>query len=514
MFAVGAAAEGTDAPAVDAPAADAPAADAPAADAPAAAAGGVKRIERVATDEAGVTSVDTMGSTITSDSGTTKPVGVVLAGTAIAESTGIAGRVETPATAELANSGAAADSLTNAPAPLLTPTGITPAEASMCGWRSTRHQFWTLITFGRFYTHFMLRNGFSPLILLYGLRKLLFAMFPLLLGLLALPLQRPLSPRSVGPRLSASSMAPPVSENALVIGAGPAGIASAIMLAQRGYQVEVLDRLEAPAAVDSATWSDTARFYLIGLGGRGQLALQKIGAWASVDKYCSTVVGRKDWSPGAAVDAGVERVFSDRPYLTKVIQRDRLVSCLLQHAKEAYGDSITVRHSVDVNALHWETGESGERAVITCVPCGEEGCGEEGVSSTAQTTPFQFSAPLLVGADGVSRTVGEAVAAADADRFFPWRRFRIRRYEDTSVRVYKTVPFELPEDSPKQGESSTGWRGDINYSARTKTINFDALPSPSGGYCGVLLIKPEDAITQSIPDVPAAREYFDELLPQ
>ena len=120
----------------------------------AAAAGGVKRIERVATDEAGVTSVD---STITSDSGTTKPVGVVLAGTAIAESTGIAGRVETPATAELADSGTAADSFTNAPAPLLTPTGITPAEASMCGLRSTRHQFRTLITFGRFYSFYYQR---------------------------------------------------------------------------------------------------------------------------------------------------------------------------------------------------------------------------------------------------------------------------------------------------------------------------------------------------------------------
>ena len=86
----------------------------------------------------------------------------------------------------------------------------------------------------------------------------------------------------------------------------------------------------------------------------------------------------------------------------------------------------------------------------------------------------------------------------------PWQRLKVHRYEDTSVRVYKTVPMRLPKD----------WRKDINYSARTKTVNFDALPTLEGDHCGVLLIKPDDAAAQSIPDVPAAREYFDELLPQ
>lgn len=97
-------------------------------------------------------------------------------------------------------------------------------------------------------------------------------------GLLALPMQRPWSTRSSCPRMAAAPLTSSPAERALVIGAGPAGIASAIMLAKRGYQVEVLDRLEAPAAVDSAAWSDTARFYLIGLGGRGQRALQELGS--------------------------------------------------------------------------------------------------------------------------------------------------------------------------------------------------------------------------------------------
>jgi len=110
--------------------------------------------------------------------------------------------------------------------------------------------------------------------------------------------------------------------------------------------------------------------------------------------------------------------------------------------------------------------------------------------------------------------------AEDQSRRFvlPGRRFRITKFEDTSVRVYKTVPFKPPAD----------WRCDINYSARTSKFNFDALPAPTGKapsdepssgapvseYCGVLLIKPEDEANEGLDDVGTARQFFDELLPQ
>eukprot|EP00908_Phaeocystis_cordata_P022341 Transcript_4762.p1 GENE.Transcript_4762~~Transcript_4762.p1 ORF type:complete len:515 (-),score=176.67 Transcript_4762:94-1638(-) len=113
--------------------------------------------------------------------------------------------------------------------------------------------------------------------------------------------------------------------------------------------------------------------------------------------------------------------------------------------------------------------------------------------------------PFLVASDGVRRTVAEAMEAEDEAIPFvpPWRRFKVTRFEDTAVRVYKTVPFRPPPS----------WRGDINYSARTKLANFDALPTQDGSYCGVLLIKPEDEVTQGLRDVAAARAYFDERLP-
>ena len=70
---------------------------------------------------------------------------------------------------------------------------------------------------------------------------------------------------------AANAGAPP-SRKTAIIGGGPTGLTTAIMLAQKGWtDIHVYDRLpEPPSPDDEAAWSDTARFYLIGLGGRGQ----------------------------------------------------------------------------------------------------------------------------------------------------------------------------------------------------------------------------------------------------
>lgn len=265
---------------------------------------------------------------------------------------------------------------------------------------------------------------------------------------------------------------------------------------------------------DSAAWSDTARFYLIGIGGRGRLALQAIGAWDALEPYTAVVRGRKDWAPGAGVDEGIETIRADRPP-SNVIQRDRLVACLLDQAKEL---NVRVRHEIDVSDISWD--ENGD-AILQCSPCGEECAADlEGPTTSAADGSFEVRSSFVVASDGVRRTVGAALEAEDAQRrwMLPWRRFRITKFEDTSVRVYKTVPFRPPPE----------WRCDINYSARTSTFNFDALPSPSGrapadapssgasvsDYCGVLLIKPDDEATQGLTDVAAARAYMDTQLPQ
>ena len=159
------------------------------------------------------------------------------------------------------------------------------------------------------------------------------------LAVALVPRHAPGSRWQPAPRMSATG-SPARTEAATIIGAGPAGLATAIMLARRGMDnIHVYERLSAPAASDNTSvWSDTAKFYLIGLGGRGQKALQELGAWEAVRRCSVVVLGRKDWAPGAGVDDGVERIFGDdRPYKTTVIPRDRLAGVLREVALGSYG---------------------------------------------------------------------------------------------------------------------------------------------------------------------------------
>mmetsp|Transcript_1527 Transcript_1527/g.4685 ORF Transcript_1527/g.4685 Transcript_1527/m.4685 type:complete len:369 (-) Transcript_1527:14-1120(-) len=276
----------------------------------------------------------------------------------------------------------------------------------------------------------------------------------------------------------------------LVAGGGPAGIATAIMLARRGWKnIRVCDRLEEPFKPDDdVTWSDAARFYLVGLGLRGQRALGQLDAWADVEKYCAEVVGRKDWAPGAGPDEGAERIFDDRPVSTQVIARDRLQGALYEVASTKYPE------------ISFDWGAEVQDVAV------DGGDGVEATLRLSDGTEQILRPPLVIGADGTARTVAMALEEAAP------RRTRITRYDDDNERVFKTVPLDLPE----------AWRGDINYSARSASgrLNFDALPSGRAAadakkrYCGVLLLKADDPLAQADSDPEELRALMDEFLPQ
>lgn len=260
----------------------------------------------------------------------------------------------------------------------------------------------------------------------------------------------------------------------IVVGGGPAGLATAIMLASRGWKkIVVVDRRAAPLeADDAAVWLDFSKNYLIGLGGRGQNALQEIGVWEEVKQFATIVVGRKDWAPGST--EGVERIFDDRPYKTHVLARDRLTSALYRVAQNY--PAIEFKWSTEIESVSVDDGVRLRLA-------------DGGL----------MSAPFAVAADGAVRVVASKLEEVGLAR--------VIRYIDDNERVFKSIPLKLPGS----------WRGDLNYSARSKDgrLNFDALPaSRDNDYCGVLLLRASDPLARRDTDPADLRKLLDAELPQ
>lgn len=78
-----------------------------------------------------------------------------------------------------------------------------------------------------------------------------------------------------------------------IVGGGPTGLATALMLARRGYRdITVLERLSEPPPPASAKWGNPERSYNLGIGRRGQRALKELGAADRVLFWCADAVVR------------------------------------------------------------------------------------------------------------------------------------------------------------------------------------------------------------------------------
>lgn len=247
---------------------------------------------------------------------------------------------------------------------------------------------------------------------------------------------------------------------------------------------------------------------------------------------CTAVVGRKDWSPEADSEEGVENIYTDRPYTTQVLPRDKLVGVLHKHVQENYPDQIEIMYSHEVTPLDFKS-DDGSTVCLRVSKCKkvEESSREVRINpSSVATDPTQsvqvdecdiedtyvMKTNFLIAADGTGRTVANQMEENDKvareelsviEKMFSGKPFKVTRYEDDNQRVYKTVPMKLPAD----------WRPDMNYSARTKDgrVTFDALPADAdGNYCGVLLLRKDDEFAQPNSDPQKLRELLEDALPQ
>jgi len=336
----------------------------------------------------------------------------------------------------------------------------------------------------------------------------------------------------------------------IIIGSGPTGLATAIMLARRGYVgIQVFDKLPEPAPPGDSSYVSQLgeRSYNIGLSGRGQRALKELDVMGTIENFSCDVVGRKDWAPGVAINEAKEMVYTGKSYTTKCIQRDRLSACLLMELRNKYSHAVQVRFDTNCDKIEFAGGEKdGEEERVRLFL-------SAATTSPSSTTPSTIlESRFVIGADGAQSAVRDAMETEQEEK--GWlggggsksrrNKFFVRKYEDRNVRVYRTIPLHFPkEGAPSTSSvvavaaaaaaavasgggggggggggsnknSNNSWRKDLNYSARTKLdVNIDALPTKEGPYLGVVLYRPWDERMQKLKTAADARKFFEDVLP-
>eukprot|EP00316_Scyphosphaera_apsteinii_P011637 CAMPEP_0119302456 /NCGR_PEP_ID=MMETSP1333-20130426/4042_1 /TAXON_ID=418940 /ORGANISM="Scyphosphaera apsteinii, Strain RCC1455" /LENGTH=428 /DNA_ID=CAMNT_0007304807 /DNA_START=99 /DNA_END=1382 /DNA_ORIENTATION=+ len=305
---------------------------------------------------------------------------------------------------------------------------------------------------------------------------------------------------------------------ASIVGAGPAGLVTAILLAQRGWQaVQVYDKEPAPSIV-----SARKRSYQLGLNGRGQKTLTEFGVMERINRYAIPINGRLSFSADGSApketrlappETGANYVtlaltyarMQDWPILRwipalsgcmsmttgggwrwRVIQRDRLKACLLEEIKECYAHVVTVNHEVSCVGVDL----TGDKPALCLQLAGAE------VRAPA--------VDLVVGADGMQSAVRAAMAND------PSCSTRTERFADSNERLYKTLLLHAG--------NVPGISADLNwgYYNRTADLGLDALPTKEGRMVSVMLVRPGTAVStriQTLRDAREAREFIRDCLP-
>ena len=94
--------------------------------------------------------------------------------------------------------------------------------------------------------------------------------------------------------------------------------------------------------------------------------------WEEVKAVCTSVVGRRDWSPED--EEGLECIFSDCPVTTQVLPHDKLVGVLHQHVLENYATRIDLSFGYEVTPIDFDAGDG---VVVQLTKCRDDSDDED-----------------------------------------------------------------------------------------------------------------------------------------
>jgi hypothetical protein len=107
----------------------------------------------------------------------------------------------------------------------------------------------------------------------------------------------------------------------------------------------------------------------------------------------------------------------------KIIQRERLASCLLDEIRVKYNDAVTVKYQADCTNVEWkQTNKEDESCQLKITVKNDLGNGEYTTTEVTEQSSF------VIGADGAQSAVRSAMEEEKMGGFF------VRKYEDKNVR--------------------------------------------------------------------------------